>query len=82
MQIHELKTWTEYFGMVLAGHKNFELRKNDRDFKLGDELILKEFDPKTNEYSGKILHRRIDYILHGGQFGLEEGYCILSLSKI
>lgn len=80
--IHELKTWREYFIAVFSGIKNFELRKNDRDYKIGDELLLKEYDHIKEEYTGRILHRRIDYILHGGQFWLEKGYVILGLSKI
>ena len=29
---HELKTWPDYFHEVFMGHKNFDIRKNDRDF--------------------------------------------------
>jgi len=82
MKIHKLKTWKEYFVAVFCGLKKFELRKNDRDFKIGDELILEEWDEINEIYTGRILHRRIDYILQGGQFGLEEGFVILGLSKI
>lgn len=80
--IHELKTWKEFFVMVFCDSKKFELRKNDRDFKLSDELLLKEWDNEKQEYTGRILHRRIDYILKGGQFGLEEGYVIMGISKV
>jgi len=55
--IHELKTWPEYFEEILTGKKTFEVRKNDRDYKVGDTLILKEFkligiDDKLN-YTGR-----------------------------
>ena len=40
--IHELKIWPKYYEEVSMGHKTFEIRKNDRDFKKGDTLILKE----------------------------------------
>lgn len=82
MKIHELKTWKQYFVAVFSGLKNFEIRFNDRDFKVGDEVLLKEYDEKEGVYTGRILHRRIDYILHGGQFGLQEGFVILGLNKI
>ena len=36
MKIHELKTLPEYFDAVFMGKKNFEIRKNDRDYKVGD----------------------------------------------
>jgi hypothetical protein len=45
MKKHELKTWPKYFKAVQKGEKTFELRKNDRDFKKGDILILREFVP-------------------------------------
>jgi hypothetical protein len=80
--IHELKTWKQYFRMLYSGSKTFEVRKHDRDFKLGDELVLKEWDNETNQYTGRFLHRRVDYILHGGQFGIEKGFVIMSISKI
>lgn len=42
---HELKTWPQYFCRVADGTKTFEVRKNDRGFQPGDEVILKEWDP-------------------------------------
>ena len=42
---HELKTWPEFFTETRSGRKKFELRRNDRDFRVGDQLLLKEWDP-------------------------------------
>lgn len=42
--IHELKILHEYFEAVTSGRKQFEIRKNDRGFKVGDQLILCEHD--------------------------------------
>lgn len=39
---HELKTDSEVFGLVLIGLKTFEIRKNDREFKCDDYLMLRE----------------------------------------
>jgi hypothetical protein len=77
--IHELKTWSEYYEEVFMCHKTFELRKNDRDFKKGDKLILNEWDNEKQEYTGRSLARNILYILEGGKFGLEDGYVIMSI---
>jgi hypothetical protein len=58
--------------------KKFEVRKNDRDFKVGDILILKEFDPETNEYTGDYVGREVIYILDKQSF-FPEGYIIMSI---
>lgn len=42
----ELKTIPEYFDKVAKGLKKFEIRYNDRDYKAGDILILKEWVPE------------------------------------
>lgn len=44
MKIHELKLSTDYFIAVESGQKRFEIRKNDRDFKVGDLLALSSFE--------------------------------------
>ncbi len=75
----ELKVWPEYFRALVAGTKNFEVRKNDndRDFQVGDLLILREWDSDKGEYTGAKLMRTVHYIFDGGAFGVEAGYCIL-----
>lgn len=83
--IHTLKTWPEYFYRVLHGQKNFEVRKNDRDFQIGDEVILEYFDPDNPESSKDYrapIKIRITYLLNGGQFGIEPGYCVFGFEKI
>ncbi|MDR2866228.1 MAG: DUF3850 domain-containing protein [Methanomassiliicoccaceae archaeon] len=77
--VHELKIKPEYFLAVRSGHKKFELRKNDRNFKIGDELILCEWD--ENGYSGEKVRCRIEYLLKGHD-GLGEDYVILGISLI
>lgn len=81
-KIHELKTWSEYFVMVFMGRKTFEVRKNDRGFKIGDTLILQEGDLNGKEWiaTGRTLARKVTSIVHGGQFGVKEGYCVMSIA--
>lgn len=76
---HELKTEAEYYQAIEEGLKAFELRKNDRDFKVGDMLVLEE------TINGIKTGRELDpleiiYVLQGGKYGLEKGYCILQLN--
>jgi len=83
--VHELKTWPEYFQLMVNGEKPFELRKNDRDFKAGHSLFLREYDDSSKEYTGRTLNRKITYVLEGDEaetFGLKKGFCILGLEII
>ena len=80
--IHKLKTWRGYFEDVEKGIKTFELRKNDRGFVVGDILLLQEWNKNKEEYTGNELRFKISYILHGGSFGLDEGFCIMSLAEL
>ena len=78
---HHLKTWPQYFQAVIDGKKKFEVRKNDRDFKPQDKLRLQEFDPNQGIFTGREYECDIHYILYGGEFGIKEGYCVMSLDN-
>lgn len=80
--LHELKTWPRYFQDAKAGLKTFEVRRFDRSFAVHDHLLLKEYDPRAKEYTGDSILREITYILPGGQFGIEPGYCVLGLAEV
>lgn len=60
--IHKLKIWPQYFQAKLAGLKPWEYRVNDRDFKVGDELLLLEWCPVKNEYTGNHMITKIIYL--------------------
>lgn len=79
--IHELKTWPEYFARIQSGEKTFEVRKNDRDFQTGDTLLLKEYEPDTESYTGKSEVKMVSYTPHGGSFGIEPGYVVMGLGN-
>ena len=53
MKTHELKTWPEFFKLVWSGDKPFELRKDDRAFRAGDTLWLREYILRENRYTGR-----------------------------
>jgi hypothetical protein len=84
MNVHELKTWPHFFQKIWEGKKRFEIRKNDRPFKEGDMLVLKEYDPanKAKHYTGRQLTCYVDYVMIGtGGFGLPKGYACMSLAE-
>lgn len=80
---HELKTWPEPFEAVWSGDKLFEWRKADRNFVEGDRVRLREWDPKTSDYTGRELTADVGFVLRGpSPFGVPEGFCIFSLLDV
>lgn len=69
---HELKIYPKYFEAILDGKKTFEIRKDDRDFQVGDSIVLKEWD--NIKYSGREIQAIIKYMLDDAFIGLAEGY--------
>jgi hypothetical protein len=63
MAVIKKKIWPEYFELVASGKKRFELRLADFDVKEGDVLVLEEWDPKTKEYTGRKIEKKIDYFI-------------------
>lgn len=89
MKRHNLKILPQYFEAQIAGIKPFEFRKNDREFKVGDEIKLNEISAKLGENykpTGRACLVRITYILAshpGNEFeGIEVGYCVLGTELI
>lgn len=78
---HELKIHPEHYKNVLLGLKKVEIRKNDRNFQENDLLILNEFDPKTERYTGGQVKRKVDFIIKDVP-GLEPEYVALQISKM
>ena len=81
---HELKTDPDTFDAVASGAKTYEIRMNDRGFKVGDVLVLRRTassgaDMRSGAqlvYTGEILRRTVSHILTG--YGLLPGWCVLS----
>ena len=75
--IHYLKIQDKWMERVLSGEKNSELRYNDRDFQVGDLIVLTRISgevPSTSKFE-------ITHVLTSDACdGLEDGYCILSLA--
>ena len=83
-RVHDLKTWPDAFAAILDGRKPFEWRKNDRDFRVGDVLRLREWAPDADGaapvsgYTGRVVERRVSYVL-ADRFGVPDGYCVMSI---
>lgn len=82
--LHELKTEKKYYEKSRNNEKSFEFRKNDRDYKVGDDVILREFE--DGKYTGRKSPKlKIIYIFDERDFeyfGIKDGYCIFQLRKM
>ena len=74
---HYLKTVPESFAPIVRGDKTFEIRKNDRGFKVGDELVLIEWSEATGP-TGRELRRKVTYLIEGA-FGLPPDVCVMAI---
>jgi ASC-1-like (ASCH) protein len=71
---HELKIKPEYFAAIYFGEKTFEIRNNaDRNFQVGDTLLLKAWD---GEFNGDFVEKVVSYIT---DFEQKPGYVVLGL---
>ena len=58
------------------------IRKNDRGYAVGHELHLREWDPSTEEYSGRSVHCEVIHITDGGEFGLPKDMCAMGILRL
>ncbi len=81
-----LKTDPEVFAAVLCGAKTYEIRFNDRNFQVGDSLLLRETTfsgaemkaGKPRDYTGREISKTVSHVLSG--YGLMPDWVILSFA--
>lgn len=76
---HDIKLAAMWYDDVASGKKKFELRKNDRHYKVGDKLAMHEV--KDGEETGRIIKAQIAYMLED-YTGLQENFCILGIELL
>ena len=72
---HELKIAPQYFREIANGNKPFEVRRNDRDYQVGDILKLREYD---GDYSGQEISAKVTYILDDPAY-CKDGYVVMGI---
>lgn len=80
--VHELKSWPLYFDAIVSGEKTFESRKDDRGFALGDVLLLREWDPRVSQYTGRTAVAEVSHILSDERFGVQPGFVVMGLRNV
>lgn len=77
-RVHQLKTIEPYYSAVVSGNKTFEVRKFDRDFQVGDFLMLTHYDIDKDRL-GESVYKIVTYILTDKPYVLD-GYVILGMT--
>ncbi|MFB9122518.1 DUF3850 domain-containing protein [Paraburkholderia dipogonis] len=85
---HTLKSWPRFFEAIVRGSRTHELRKNDRDFHVGDRLTLQEFDVSSGAFTGRecmvevtSMTSTLEPCAVSAQ-ALHQDYCILSIRLV
>ncbi|NEO43136.1 MAG: DUF3850 domain-containing protein [Moorea sp. SIO4A3] len=76
-RIHKLKTDPLFFRLIEDEQKTGEVRFNDRDYRVGDVLILQEYNPEFDKYTGNFAIAEVTHVLENFP-GLAEGWVMLS----
>lgn len=86
-RVHAVKSWVHFFQAIKRGDKTHDLRKDDRGYAVGDQLLLQEYDPFTGKYTGDELYVWVTFITDrvtpcafSGAV-LDPGYAILSIQR-
>lgn len=53
-KIHEVKIYPQFFEGVITQSKKFEIRFNDRNYQIGDILLLREFCMEKKDYTRRL----------------------------
>lgn len=73
MKLHNLKIKAEYASAKLRGDKPFEIRLNDRDFKVGDIVNYTCID---SSIFNKKISKKLYYITYITNFEQKDGYVV------
>lgn len=84
MKVHDLKIEPIYFNAIKHGFKTHEIRKNDRDFKIGDLLLLTSTKQQesTLKTRSQQIFVRVNYIDFGGKYGIAPDYVVMSIEVV
>jgi hypothetical protein len=76
---HELKTIQPYYDAVARGEKTFEIRYDDRNYKVGQRLWLREYDYQAEIYPGPSVYADVTYVTDYQQ---DSGYVVLGIRLV
>ena len=84
--IHFLKVWPQFFEPIARGQMPFDVRKNDRDFRAGDKVVMYEWIPENAKgreaegYTGREVRGNILHVMRATDVdGLGPEYVVLGI---
>lgn len=80
MKVHFLKCWPAPFQKTLDGLKPWEVRLNDRNYQVGDLVVLEEWEPSPGRYTSHWIVVTITFLLDGC-FGLKDGHVCFTFTQ-
>lgn len=82
-RVHELKVQTQFWADLWDFKTTAQLRQDDRQYRVGDVLDLREYNPQFG-FTGMNCKRRVTHILRHEDvpYGVRRGWCILSTAKM
>lgn len=82
MKIHRVKCYSRWFAEVTTGMKQFEIRRNDRDYKPGELLELNE--TVDAEYTNRAALYEITSVMLDSDFpdGIKSGFAVLGIRPV
>ena len=66
-RVHECRSWSHLFEPILNGVKTHDLRIDDRNYRVGDLIHLREYDITAGDYTGREAMVQITYITGRGE---------------
>lgn len=82
MKLHTLKIESVYYNEINFGIKTFELRKNDRDYKVFDLIHFVDTNGQDFKENSNNVYQIIYILKDVEKYGLDKNYCILGLNKL
>ena len=73
IQLHKLKIESEYARAKIRGAKPFEIRKNDRDYKVGDII---HYTVINDEYANQEMQNKLYRITYITSYMQKDGYVV------
>lgn len=90
-RLHKLKCEAPHFGNMVNGTKACEVRLNDRNYQVGDFLLLMEVVPdregaavtmlRDPQPTGNEVLVQVTHVLPGGKYGIDSQHVVLSIQR-